>query len=605
MFQFPFHRPFRSGRPVRDLGDIWDVAIDGRPFRVDRTHEAFQQGIQSLPLLRQQSDQATTPGEGSINREDLWRKSQSSWHHGAGQRYLDKEESDPERFWTSQGVDVWTRDELRLLKDTELSHASLSDNPQMLVLGDFIYLAVGTTTYRYNGSTWSEQAFPTNTGQVTSLATNGREVFAVTPSKAYRTNTSTTTWSDWLAQQSVGWDLVGFARNRIVAAYGNKIAEITGSTATTISVLNNDEANADRKWIAIAEGNTAIYAASVFGDRSQIFRLAPAQETPTGVLAAPIPAAPMLPTGEVVTSLYGYLGQVVIGTNKGVRVAEEDNNGNLVIGALIETSAPVRALNGTGSFVDFGWTNYTNTTSGLGRINLSQLITEGVYAYASDIMATTQGSITSVIEYKGRRYFGVSGEGIYAETDDNVASGWLKTGLIRYGIADNKLAHHVELRHARLSGSVSVELAADQGDFIELGTNSLEGTVVPTTAFKADNATNGTAFELQVDLQNGVSGSPVIQHLELRSAVVPLRGETFLIPVLLYEDDTIWQARHPFDDFRALRTLANSRRSITYQERSLALDAIVQDYQFARRSTTQDGRWWNGTMVLKIFIPAA
>jgi hypothetical protein len=57
-------------------------------------------------------------------------------------------------------------------------------------------------------------------------------------------------------------------------------------------------------------------------------------------LDVPIHAG-QLPHGEIVTAIHGYLGYIAIGSNRGIRLATSDNDGNLTIGPLLETTNSV------------------------------------------------------------------------------------------------------------------------------------------------------------------------------------------------------------------------------------------------------------------------
>jgi hypothetical protein len=600
--------PYSHHPPVVALGDVWDCAINGRPFRLDRLSDAFKQGPATINAIREQADNSALPGEQSITRDELWRAGQQSWHHGVGQRYRDKPESDPERIWASQGIDLWTKNQLTLLHDTTKVYNTATAAPKVIIAGDYLYLANGTGVYRSsNGTSWTSIPFASPTGTVTSLATNGFTVWACTPSQTYSTNTGTTTWTNWLAQPASGaWEMVVYVNNRLLVTNEQFICEVTGTA--TVTKLNPSEGNTAFRWTAITDGTSAIYAAGYAGHRSVIFSIRPPTDTPDGDLGVPVPAAPAMPTGEIVRSLYTYLGLLAIGTDKGVRVASKitDYAGKelLSVGQLIAIPSPILCFDGEGSYVYFGWTAFDGTHTGIGRLNLAQGTDAGVFAYASDLMAVASGSVTSITSFNDKRYFTVAGSGVWGETSSYVSSGWLRSGLIRHGLIDPKVAERVELRHASLTGSVGVSLSADEGVFNDLGTSDLAGTVTPTVSFTT-NEISGTNFEIEVTLASSVDGSPVLQHVELRSAIVPERGDTFLVPLLLTESDRQYEARHPSDDFEALKALARFKHSAIYQEKSKVFNVIVQDYQFMRDEETSDHRWWNGTMILKCMAPAS
>ena len=97
---------------------VWDCCIDGTGYVLDLGSQAFV-GPVSVPMQRIQQTQDTT-GEGSLSTDGAWRRTITSWHHGAGQRYYDQRDSDPYRFDTSLGVDIWTPGELAPLPDSNI-----------------------------------------------------------------------------------------------------------------------------------------------------------------------------------------------------------------------------------------------------------------------------------------------------------------------------------------------------------------------------------------------------------------------------------------------------------------------------------------------------
>src|SRR5690348_16964291 len=156
----------------------WDVALDGRPYLIDRKANAHVH--KSIQLLRGQSDQADEPGEQSINPEDFWRRSQHTWHHGAGQTHLDRgretavspAESDRGRFRSSKGVNIWTENELSLMTDTDQKVSSANTNLYLCPAGSRLYLTDGATLKYTSDVTVDTPTFSTVTGVPTTAATS-------------------------------------------------------------------------------------------------------------------------------------------------------------------------------------------------------------------------------------------------------------------------------------------------------------------------------------------------------------------------------------------------------------------------------------------------
>jgi len=73
----------------------------------------------------------------------------------------------------------------------------------------------------------------------------------------------------------------------------------------------------------------------------------------TGLTTAVVAAE--LPDDEVGYEIESYLNFILIGTSKGVRVAQADSNGDLTLGSIIPASQPVRCFEGQDRFEDHSW----------------------------------------------------------------------------------------------------------------------------------------------------------------------------------------------------------------------------------------------------------
>ena len=108
------------------LSDVsFDIAVNNMPFFIAATDEQPYRR-ESAPSKREQIDQTTEPGEQSFT--GWWFRSQSSFHLGAGAKFFEpvQDETLRYRFFDSEGVDVWTKGEISLLKDVDTSHVTTS-----------------------------------------------------------------------------------------------------------------------------------------------------------------------------------------------------------------------------------------------------------------------------------------------------------------------------------------------------------------------------------------------------------------------------------------------------------------------------------------------
>jgi hypothetical protein len=118
----------------------------------------------------------------------------------------------------------------------------------------------------------------------------------------------------------------------------------------------------------------------------------------------------------------------------GFRIASSDTDGNLVIGPKVVTGNSVEAFAGVGQYIYFGYKNYDSISTGIGRMDLSVFISPNQPAYASDLMVTGQGAVTDIHEFQNEPVFSVSGLGVYTKHANLVTSGYLESGIYRWGV---------------------------------------------------------------------------------------------------------------------------------------------------------------------------
>lgn len=141
------------------------VAIDDHAYLCEPDYERT-----TVQVIRQQADQSFEPGEQSLTPLGLWRRSQESWHHGAGQPFLNGRtglsaysqiNADPERFRASKGLDPWTHGQISLLNATINVWPSANTNLAVLVAGTYVFVADGTEVY-VTASAASASGYPIN-----------------------------------------------------------------------------------------------------------------------------------------------------------------------------------------------------------------------------------------------------------------------------------------------------------------------------------------------------------------------------------------------------------------------------------------------------------
>jgi len=598
-----FKSPYRGGATYFTgtatsnlVPNIFPIAINGRPYLIDSKSDEFSRQFDER--TRNSMDQSTEPGESSINSQGLWRRSQSSWHYGAGQVYSDTADAEDYRFNTSKGVYVWDSNRLSLLKDTTQVVANTDTSLQSIVAGTRLYVTSGGDVTYYTSLTAAPVSCTAEPGgNVGSMTSDGYTVWASFPNHGiHYTNTSIGAFSSYITGTDT-FTKIKYTKGRLMAAAGPTIYNFISSGGPGSGLFTHG--NSAWSWVGFAGGQNHIYAAGYAGQTSLIYKTT--IKTDGTALDAPTVAAE-LPEGEIVTALDSYLGYVLIGTTKGFRFASSDTDGNLVVGPLIVVGQ-VDAFASQGQFVWFSYKNIDSTSTGLGRMDISRQVFTNQPAWASDLMITGQGAVPSINLYGTRPVFTVTGNGVYTEHATNlVASGTLDTGLYRWGVMDPKFVPKWDVHTESLNGTVSLSINPDKDGYTTIGVASVAGT--------SSNTFNGLepyVFDIEARLTltptANLLTSPVVNRWMGRAYAAPFRSEIFSVPVLLYKQVNI-RGRDYFldveDELERLRLLVSSPKVISYQENKNYHSVIVENIQWKPVDSPQSpGQWdWDGTCVI-------
>jgi hypothetical protein len=458
--------------PIFQLNaEAYDIAINQFPFFIGSNDETPYRR-ESAQYKREQIDQTTEPGEQSFT--GWWFRSQSSFHLGAGARFFEpvQDENLRFRFNTSQGVDIWTRGQLTLLKDT---FSALQSSTKTLIIGandgsdDCLVAAKDDELIKITvtGDTGTTGAYTLVTGHTgsdifRSLTTDGTRYFAACDEALHRGNIGGSTSDEAIYDLSSSTStVIRYVKQRLFAGIDNILYElnpnIAGSGDHTGSALPTGHyihPNSQWIWSDISESGGAIYAGGYARNNSAIFKITVDPNDAT-LNAATVTAE--LPVGEQVYALFQYLGYMMIGTSKGMRVAVVDSeSSDLAYGPLIfEASEGVRGFTAKDRFV---WaTAGPNSKTGLIRVDLAEQISPLRFAYAPDLQADSTATTLDVTLLGNRLAFSTEDDGIYLEKDTElVSTGSLQTGFIRYATLENKFFKFLKVRGNLDNGTVDV-----------------------------------------------------------------------------------------------------------------------------------------------------
>jgi hypothetical protein len=554
-----------SSSSVWENTDVsYDTAVGGLPFfyAISDSRPYIRQ---TAPFRKEQFDNGAEPGEQSLT--GWWLRSQSSFHQGSGINFYDPSAGETVlyRFNDSKGVDVWTKGEVTLLRSMTQSHATTGD------------IASNRTTQQHlRPIKWSssEGVLLHDEYDVDKIDSNGNETHFIdynagSASPVYAicddgvtaywiTNTSTkkTVYKKALTETSTSttgtamFDEIGtisnatmeYVKNRIVMAADNKVYEFaTSATAMPTAVYTNPSST--HVYTSITSSGPAIYLAGYNGIQSTIekFTLNTSGAMPT--LTSAITAAE-LPTGEICHSIRYYLGYMLIGTSKGIRVAAvSDQDGSLNYGPLIvETSQPVYAF---ATRDRFAWAT-TNVAGepGVTRIDLGTEIETLRFAYANDVYYTgVSGKKTTAVSFIGetdRIAFATNAGYCYLESATVLnTTGYIKTGNIRYNTLEPKNFRRLVGRGVFTYGSMTIATVTEDGteyDHISYD-SSIPSQEVGTT--QPENAQEFVAFKFTL-YRDGTTSSlgPTFKGYQAKATIATPRQRVLKFPIFCYDVET-------------------------------------------------------------------
>ncbi len=405
----------------------YDVAIGGMPF-IYAINDSNPYIRQTAPYRKEQFDNQTEPGEQSLT--GWWIRSQSSFHSGAGITFFDPAlviNESTYRFADSRNVDVWTKGEVTLLNAVDEEHyvtGAVSSNlranqslrsikygnTQGVLLRDEYDVDKiaqdGTVTHFVDYVSGTDDKVyaicddGTDAYWVTNVVHSGSNKLHVYKKALTADSTVAETFMFRENGITVTNAVMEFVKERIVMCANNKVYEFSSAASGLPTAVYTHPSSA-HVYTSIAASGPAIYVAGYNNIQSTIlkFTLSTAGVMPT--LTQAVVAAEM-PVGEIIHKIHYYLGYMIIGTNKGIRVSVvSDVDGSINYGPLIvETDQPVYDFCSRDHYV---WaTAGVDGYPGLIRIDLSQQLEPLVFAYANDIYyGTSLGHETTACAFAG------------------------------------------------------------------------------------------------------------------------------------------------------------------------------------------------------------
>ena len=223
------------------------IGIAGRAFLIDNVNGQWLRT--HINVVEQRN--VGTNRDLLLLPQGVWRQTVSSWHKGAGQTNMDREDSDIERYYQSWNIDPFDKWQLKPLNQTELvMNIPASEDARTWiqeVRGD-MFGAVGSIIFCVSDfETWDRQEL-TLPGEALDVTSDG-EWFYVAHGDgvtAYSNTTGTLTEeATYPAGGSGDVTMVLWSKDRLFTSSGNELYEVTSGTAELVYT----QPLADFRWV--------------------------------------------------------------------------------------------------------------------------------------------------------------------------------------------------------------------------------------------------------------------------------------------------------------------------------------------------------------------
>lgn len=612
------------------VGTVYDVAINGIGYmiKVDQPgsgNYGYQRGTQDLDPPRLAT--SDTPFSQAIDRYSMI--AHSNFNGGAGQRYLDRPESDPSMFYDSYGVDVFSDSyRIKLLNTTPAAASGAGTNQKCVLAGDKVFwLSSGSGIAVLNDpdaiSTSSISVTKINNSGILDLVSDGTYWYACDGTTTGITRGTGTT-EDAVLWSSIKAEKMAWAGNRLCVAYRGS-GSSTPNTFSTLNQSGSEEVASGRLilnkgWTinSITGGNGFVWFSATNGDKSAVYRWHVSSDTPA-VATEQIPG--------VVSCVYYYAGQVMVRTKEYLASGQSrgviyrcavGSDGILVPYKTIVLDTPTTTDHGPGTFfgddrfVYFSWQDMDDggTIDGLGIIDLST----GGYArhFASSGGGASPTTVEAILKWRGRICFTLNGGGFYSQKTANyVTSGYVKTSSSDLASLLNKVIDDVTITTLPLgsSQSIGLDLTYDGGQSYTSPSGWAMSTANQTTSTLSINK-RARSVGVKVTLNGPGTSTPSVLVTQVR--VHQLQLSDRIVRLVIDCGDRISDMKgNPLPEnapgagalrARTLEALTQSR--VKFQDIDWAVTRTSEIYEVTNVTTNIGAHIYDNTLGRKVTSPS-
>jgi hypothetical protein len=606
-------------------GPAYEVAFSALPFFLANSDEQPYRRV-TAQYRKQQIDQTREPGEQTLT--GWWVRSQSSFHFGAGIKYFEpiQEESLRFQYTESKGLDIWTRGQATLLNATASFYSGTVGPAQLIGVNDgtndCILVTDGTALKKITSAGSSSTYAQAGTAStIYSITTNGKQYFFINGTHVHRGNLAgSTSDTEIYNASSTTRGTIRYVKQRLIAAINNKIYELDANNASgALPSALYTHPNTSWVWSSISEGPQAIYISGYDpnGTSSSVFKISldptianslgfPTLETPTVIID--------MPDGEHINDFDVYLGTyAVLATSLGFRVGIANTTGDIQYGPLLFRDAECNSIAFRDSYAYIA--TKVDGEAGLVRVDLSSTVIANAlyFPWAWDLIAAGTSTTASQVAFFGNsdRAAFTNGNNTWAEsTTSLVASGYLRTGFIRYNTLETKIYKLLQARIDTTNGGINIDSIDSVDTEYRIGTFSQGETVPEINVNYPTTAQEYLGFKFTLSRSTtDVTKGPLFTGYQLKSLPAVPRQRLIQYPVFCYDHESdkfgneVGYEGSAYDRMSQLEAVENVGDTIRVQDFRTGESylGIIEEMDFMNK-TPEDKRFsgFGGTLLVTI-----
>ena len=530
------------------------------------------------------------------------------------------------QYTESKGIDVWTRGQATLLNDTASFYSGAA--PAQLIgvndgTNDCIIFTDGTALKKQATSAGSPTAISQagTASTIYSLTTNGTSYFFINGTHVHKGSVGATP-ADAEIYNASGTTraTIRYVKQRLIAAIGASIYELNANHGGgSLPSAFFTHPNANWVWSSISEGPQAIYISGYDpnGTSSSVFKISldptnanalgfPTLETPTVIID--------MPSGERINDFDVYLGTyAILATSAGFRVGVSDATGDIQYGPLLFRDAACTAIAFKDSYAYIA--TKVDGEAGLIRTDLSTTVIASAlyFPWAWDLVAAGTSATASQVAFFGNsdRLAFSTGNNVWAEsTGTLVASGYLRTGYIRYNTLETKIYKLLQARIDTTNGGITIQSIDSTDTEYSIGVFS-QGETVPEINVSYPTTSQeylGFKFTITRSSTDATKG-PLFTGYQLKSLPAVPRQRLIQYPVFCYDHESdkfsneIGYEGSAYERMSQLENIENAGDTIRVQDFRTGESylGIIEEMDFINK-TPEDKRFsgFGGTLLVTI-----